>query len=240
MQPGFYYRSCIMMKRHKWFSILFAVIFILQLTFGSNGYPYLAYFIKPCIVLSLLIMLYVTTKLKGRFHKRIFTGLFFALIGDIFLMYAGQNQSYFLYGLIAFLLCHLFYTSAFYLDFKSAPELDKKGARIAILLCAIIAISFYFVLRPHLGVMKLPVMIYILVISMMMMMASFRNQRVNTNSFKLILFGAMFFLLSDSILSYNKFVRPIDHAGIWIMATYMIAQYLITLGAAERKLIHNS
>jgi uncharacterized membrane protein YhhN len=32
--------------------------------------------------------------------------------------------------------------------------------------------------------MKLPVMIYILFISMMMMMASFRNQRVNQESFK--------------------------------------------------------
>ncbi len=227
------------MKKHKWFSIIFALIFILQLMFGHNGYGNIAYFIKPSIVLSLLIMLFLSTKLKGRFHKRVFTGLVFALAGDILLMYTGQNESYFTYGLCAFLLCHIFYTSAFYLDFKSAPELDKKGARIAILLCAILAIGFYFFLRPHLGVMKLPVMIYVLAISMMMMMASFRNQRVNTSSFNLILFGAMLFLLSDSILAYNKFVQPVAYADIWIMATYMIAQYLITIGAVERKLIHN-
>ena len=226
------------MKRHKWFSILFALIFILQLTFGNNCY--FAYFIKPCIVLSLLIVLFLKTKLKGRFHKRVFTGLIFALTGDMLLMYANLNESYFLYGLVAFLICHICYTSAFYLDFKSAPELDKKGARIAILLCAVIAIGYYFFLRSHLGIMKLPVMIYILVISMMMMMASFRNQRVNPESFKLVLYGAMFFLLSDSILAYNKFVQPIGHAGNWIMATYMIAQYLITIGTIERKLIHNN
>jgi uncharacterized membrane protein YhhN len=228
------------MKRHKWFSILFALIFILQLTLGHSELGYTAYFIKPCIVLFLLVVLFLNTRLKGRFHKRVFTGLIFALAGDILLMFAPLNDSYFLYGLVAFLLCHIYYTSAFYLDFKSAPELDKKGARIAILLCAITAIGYYFFLRSHLGMMKLPVMIYILFISMMMMMASFRNQRVNQESFKLILFGAMFFLLSDSILAYNKFIQPIDHAASWVMATYMIAQYLITIGAIERKLIHNS
>lgn len=229
-----------MMKKYKWFSILFALIFILQLVFGHESSGSFAYFIKPCIVISLLIMLFLSTKLKGRFHKRVFTGLVFAWIGDVLLMYVAEGNSFFIYGLFAFLLCHIFYTSAFYLDFKSAQELDKKGARIAILCCAILAISFYFILRPHLGIMKLPVMIYILFISMMMMMACFRNQRVNTSSFKLILFGAMFFLLSDSILAYNKFVQTIDNAGIWIMATYMIAQYLITIGAIERKLIHTN
>lgn len=225
------------MKRHKWFSLVFALIFMLQLTLDHTS---LAFYIKPCIVISLLIILLFNTRLKGRFHKRMFTGLIFALTGDVLLLYVPQNESYFLYGLGAFLLCHLFYTRAFYLDFKSAPELDKKGARIAILLCAILAICYYFFLRSHLGIMKLPVMIYMLVISMMMMMAAFRNQRVNKGSFQLILFGAMFFMLSDSILAYHKFVQPIAHGGSWIMATYMIAQYLITMGAIERRLIHNT
>ncbi len=80
-------------------------------------------------------------------------------------------------------------------------------------------------------------MAYIFVISFMMMMASFRNLRVNVISFRLILFGAMFFLISDSLLAYNKFVQPFNYANLLIMATYMIAQYLITIGAVERKLI---
>ncbi|WP_316811866.1 lysoplasmalogenase [Pedobacter heparinus] len=228
-----------MLKKHPWFQFLFPLIFILQLCAGWIGSTELSIFTKPLIVISLLVMLAVSTRLKGRFHKRIFTALMFALAGDLLLMYAGLDETYFIWGLAAFLCCHLCYTRAFYLDFKSAPELDKKGARIAIACCAVLAIFFYFFLRPHLGIMKLPVMIYILVISMMMMMASFRNQRVNTSSFKLILFGALFFLLSDGILAYNKFVNPIPYPGTWIMATYMIAQYLITMGAIERKLLHN-
>lgn len=228
------------MKRYRKFSILFALIFIVQLLVSYTENSYLAAFIRPFIIFSLLILFYVSTRLKGRFHKRIFTGLILALAGAVLLVYATRDESYLLYALTAILLCSIFYTRAFYLDFQSAPELDKKGARIAISLCAILAVAFYFFLRPHLGIMKLPVMICMLISSMMIMMASFRNQRVNTTSFKLILFGTIFFFLSGSILALNKFVQQIDHASTWIMASYTIAQYLITIGAAERKLIHNS
>ncbi len=226
-----------MLKKYPKFNLLFALIFILHLIAISGGSAILQYITKPLIVVSLMVMLTISTSLKGRFHKRLFTGLFFALAGDVLLMFSSGNQAFFIYGLIAFLIGHIFYISAFYLDFSSAPELDKKGARIAIIACAVIGMGFYIYIRQSLGILKLPVMAYIFVISFMMMMASFRNLRVNVISFRLILFGAMFFLISDSLLAYNKFVQPFNYANLLIMATYMIAQYLITIGAVERKLI---
>lgn len=230
-----------MLKKHSKFNALFAVIFLLQLLAEfDHQLIRLKYTTKPLIVLSLLLMLYVGTKLKGRFHKRIFAGLIFALAGDMLLMQAGQDQAYFMYGLVAFLICHICYISAFYLDFRSAPELDKKGARIAIFLCAAFSIGFYFYIRPHLGTMKLPVLAYTFVISLMMMMAAFRNLRVNRSSFLLILCGAICFLVSDSLLAFNKFVSQFDYAGVFIMATYMAAQYLITMGAVDRKLLNKN
>jgi uncharacterized membrane protein YhhN len=227
-----------MLKKHLKFNTLFAVIFILQLLAEYNHELIrLKQTTKPLIVLSLMLMLIVGTRLRGRFHKRIFAGLVFALLGDILLM-LGNDPAYFMYGLGAFLICHIFYISAFYLDFRSAPELDKKGARIATLLCAVFSISFYFYIRPQLGPMRLPVLAYTFVISLMMMMAAFRNMRVNRSSFLLILFGAICFLASDSLLALNKFVLQFDHAGVLIMATYMAAQYLITMGAVDRKLVN--
>ncbi|MCX2453869.1 lysoplasmalogenase [Pedobacter sp. PLR] len=228
-----------MLKKYLKFNLLFALIFILQIVAEFQQFTTLRYFIKPCIVISLMVMFYVSTNLTGRFHKRLFAGLFFALLGDVFLMFVWQNPGFFMYGLVAFLIGHILYISAFYLDFRSAQELDKKGARLAIILCATFSIGFYFYLRPHLGDMKLPVMVYTFVISLMMMMAAFRNQRVNVLSFNLILFGALFFLASDATLAYNKFVKGFDFAGVLIMATYMIAQYLITIGGIERKLLKN-
>lgn len=226
-----------MLKKYLKFNLIFALIFIFQLVAEYYQLERLRYITKPLIVISLLIMFVMCTKLKGRFHKRLFTGLIFGLAGDVLLMYVWVNESYFIYGLIAFLLCHIFYIRAFYLDFQSAPELDKKGARIAIAICMVFAIGYYVYIRQDLGAMKLPVMAYTFVISLMMMMAAFRNMRVNKISFNLILFGAMFFLISDSILAYNKFVKSFDLAGLLIMGTYMIAQYLITIGGIERHLI---
>ncbi|WP_316821873.1 lysoplasmalogenase [Pedobacter gandavensis] len=226
-----------MLKKYLKFNLLFALIFVLQLVAEFQQNATLTYFIKPCIVISLMLMLYRSTKLNGRFHKRLFTGLFFCLLGDVLLMLVWQNPGYFMYGLVSFLLGHIFYIRAFYLDFRSAQELDKKGARLAIVLCAAFGIAFYFYLRPHLNDMKLPVMIYTFVICLMMMMATFRNQRVNALSFNLIFLGAFFFLASDATLAYNKFVKGFDFAGVLIMATYMIAQYLITMGGVERKLL---
>jgi len=226
-----------MLRKYLKFNLLFAIIFALQLAAEYYNLQVLRYITKPLIVISLLIMFAVSTKLKGRFHKRLFTGLIFGLAGDVLLMLVWKNETFFIYGLVAFLLCHIFYIRAFYLDFSSAPELDKKGARIAIVLCFIFSVSFYIYIRHGLGAMKLPVMIYTFVISLMMMMAVFRNMRVNKTSFNLILFGAIFFLMSDSILAYNKFVKAFDLAGLLIMATYMVAQYLITIGGIERQLI---
>jgi uncharacterized membrane protein YhhN len=229
-----------MLKKHLKFNTLFALIFLLQLLAEFNQLERLRSTTKPMIVLALMLMLAVGTKLKGRFHKRIFAGLIFALSGDILLLSAAQNPAFLMYGLFAFLICHICYISAFYLDFRSAPELDKKGARIAILLGAAFGIGFYFYIRPHLGAMRLPVLAYTFVISLMTMMAVFRNQRVNRSSFLLILVGALCLLVSDSLMALNKFVHPYEHAGLFIMATYMIAQYLITMGAVDRKLINKA
>ncbi len=229
-----------MLKKHTKFNLLFAIIFFLQLLAEYHQLVRLRAVTKPMIVLSLMLLLCVVTKLKGRFHKRLFAGLVFALSGDVLLMQASVAPVYFTYGLAAFLVCHLCYISAFYLDFRSAPELDKKGARLAIALCAVFSIGFYFYIRPHLGSMRLQVLAYTIVISLMLMMAAFRNMRVNRSSFLLIMTGAILFYLSDSLLAFNKFVLSFNHAGVLIMATYMAAQYLIVMGAADRKLIHKN
>ena len=45
--------------------------------------------------------------------------------------------------------------------------------------------------------------------------------------------GAALFLLSDMILSWNKFVSPVPYSNILIMTTYYSGQLLIWLTAAR-------
>ena len=47
-------------------------------------------------------------------------------------------------------------------------------------------------------------------------------------------------MLSDALMAYQKFVIGFAGSNVAIMATYMTAQYLITLGAVERQLINKT
>jgi len=233
--PGSYL-NC-MNKRHTLFSFAYALVFILVLLAQLRQWSLLNEIATPFITIILLLFLSTVTRLKGRFHQRLFTGLVFALTGNTLILMQNHHPSYFLHGLIAFLICTLFYISAFYLDFRSAQELDKKGARIAIFSTALLCIAFYLFLRPYLGALRLPVIIYVLLMGMMMMMAAFRNQRVNSISFRLVLAGAFFFVVSGGLLACKHFVSPFNYADVSILSTYMIAQYLIILGGVKRELL---
>ena len=45
----------------------------------------------------------------------------------------------------------------------------------------------------------------------------------------LFILGAILFVISDTILAWNKFTSPVVHAGLCIMTTYYAAQLLISL-----------
>jgi len=221
----------------KLFSFIFFLVFVIQLYAEYANNIELRNFSKPLIVVVLLVWLYLSTNLKGRFHKRIFIGLIFAWAGDILLMFQSGKPSFFIYGLIAFVICHIFYIRAFTLDHRSNPNHKTPYFLWAVGAFAIFCSGLFFYLQPKLGAMQFPVLMYAIIITVMAIMAVNRYGKVNIFSFKLILYGALFFLLSDSVLAVNKFAQPIPQSGALIMATYMIAQYLIIYGTISRQLV---
>ncbi|MES2418815.1 MAG: lysoplasmalogenase [Bacteroidota bacterium] len=231
-----------MLKKYLLFNLIFALIFLAQLITASDtltallSIGKLSYLTKPLITITLLSLLVYHTGLRGRFSKRIAGGLVFGLMGDVCLMFQDQDPLFFIYGLISFLIGHIFYITAFYLDYISNPKLGKNYTRWAIGIFGLFCLTFYLVLRPHLGEMQIPVLVYALVISLMAIMAVNRYGRINSLSFKLVFIGAILFLISDSLLAFDKFVIHFSYAGVLIMSTYMLAQYLITVGNIERKL----
>jgi uncharacterized membrane protein YhhN len=42
--------------------------------------------------------------------------------------------------------------------------------------------------------------------------------------------GGMLFFSSDFILAFNRFVRPVRLAHLWIMTTYHLAQLILAIG----------
>ena len=93
--------------------------------------------------------------------------------------------------------------------------------------------SMLSLLLPTLEDLKVPVCIYALTISLMLIMALKGAFNWETNAKYLVLIGAAFFVTSDSILAINKFQAPIPLASFWIMLTYLIAQFSITSGILE-------
>lgn len=219
-------------------SLLFIFLFLFQLFSVYQQSSQLQLISTGLFGITLLTAFIRNTRLKGRFHKRLFAGIFFSIAGNYFLLAEGANIDLLTCGLIALLLCHICYTSAFYLDFRSAPELDKKGARMAIGIVFLFCIGFYFYFRPHLGAARVPFLAYAITISFMMMMAAFRHLRVNGSSFKLILMGGILLLLSDVLATSYIFLGRSNQIMLLSIATFMAAQYLITIGGIERQLLH--
>jgi uncharacterized membrane protein YhhN len=56
------------------------------------------------------------------------------------------------------------------------------------------------------------------------------ERQTNSKSYLFVLIGAMTFIASDSLIAINKFAFKIPLSDVWIMATYIIAQYLIVEG----------
>ena len=146
-----------MFKKYKAFSLLFLIVIILQLIATFYALSTLNLAIESGTLLFLMVFFAVKTGLKGRFHKRLFTGLIFLWLSNLLLLLHHVPS---VYGWACYLFAHLFYIRAFYLDFRSAQELDKKNARMAIAICSISAMGFYIFLRPYLGEMRIPVMLF--------------------------------------------------------------------------------
>jgi uncharacterized membrane protein YhhN len=103
------------------------------------------------------------------------------------------------------------------------------------MLLAIIAyvIELMYILWPYLGEMKVPVLIYGSVIGVMLACALWQIGKLDKKAAILFAAGAAFFVLSDSLLAINKFRSSFNYAGIAIMLTYCLAQYLLTRGSAR-------
>lgn len=214
------------MKQYK-LHIAFLFLALLHLYAVYANLPNLRFFSKPLICISLIFILYKETGLKKNIEKLVAVGLFFGCLGDIFLM---LNENMFVAGLASFLIGHILYVIAFSKQ-TSAKALSKHKSYILIAgILASFCYYLYSILQPSLGPLKIPVILYIIVIAAMTFFAYTRRYQTNTLSFIICLIGALLFIFSDSILALNKFVAYLANSGLYIMSSYILAQYFITLG----------
>ena len=219
-------------KGFKIFTAVFSLILIGELITGQyNDYSYLHCYFKPAIVLSLMVYFWRhSATLDGKFRVLIMLALLLSVFGDTLLMFVNKFSNFFLYGLISFLIAHVFYVLAF------NSQRNKKINPVGFILLLLIYTSGLFnVLKEGLETMLIPVILYMLVILSMAIMAYLRKGIVNRASYTMVLIGAILFLVSDSILALDKFYEPQIYANITIMLTYAFAQFFIVIGILKHQ-----
>lgn len=215
------------------FRFVFALAALLTLVAEEWQLSQLYYVSKPLIMISLMGYYFSATK-AGERSIGLMAAMIFSWAGDVSLMFEGEY--YFMLGLGAFLVSHLFYIGAYRQHKTETGEgfygVQKVRYAFPIVLAGTGLITILF---PVLGGLKLPVSAYALVLVIMVLAALFRFGFTGSTSFWFVFVGAVFFLISDSSLAINKFLNPIPHSGLLVMTTYMSAQLLIVEGLLKHK-----
>jgi uncharacterized membrane protein YhhN len=147
-------------------------------------------------------------------------GLLFSLFGDMFLIYPEQH---FKKGLIAFLIGHICYITAF--TVSSSVHFTSW----IFFPIAIVGVLYLRNILPYSGKMNIPITIYIIIIVIMGWMAMERLNYIPTSGTILAAIGAVLFMISDAVLALNKFRKPFISAELIILTNYFTAQWLFAV-----------
>lgn len=157
---------------------------------------------------------------KMKYKLFIILGLFFSIIGDAFLLIEGEK--WFLFGLLAFLTGHLAYIAAFTTRWSRSSENGTLIILMTIYALLIVLNLYRGMAANESTYFFIPVMFYVVVIAFMSWSAFLsRNKHA--------IIGSLFFIISDSVLAWDRFVEPILISGYVIMFTYYTAQVFIAL-----------
>lgn len=159
-------------------------------------------------------------------HLLLGGALAFSTLGDICLDLPGL----FVQGLGAFLIAHLIYVVLFVRNWQRPVRLStNQQISLAALLFFSLAQTMW--LWPDLGQLAVPVACYIGAITLMVASAIIGRFRQSW-----IVWGALLFLISDSLIGINKFKTPVPLRDYLVWATYYLGQCGIALGFLREQL----
>ncbi|KAB2844175.1 MAG: lysoplasmalogenase [Burkholderiales bacterium] len=171
-----------------------------------------SFVIKVIPALSLAL---AATRWPGLARRARITLLAAALLcgaGDVILDL--DRGRYFVPGLVAFLLAHLSFIAHFW-PRRVAASPRRWGVLAVLIFCA----GMTALLWPHLGALRLPVLAYIAVITLMV------SAVIMSDAHPLAVAGSVAFMLSDALLAWAKFVSP----G-WPPQPFNVSVYFLGLG----------
>ncbi len=204
--------------------LAFAALAIVGAWVGGDAI-WLHYLGKPLATLSILwLAASATPTIDMRYRRAVLAGLVLSLAGDVFLMLPGDR---FVSGLVSFLLAHVCYCVAF------VPGSTMKARGVAFLALAAVAGANLVGLLPRIGPeLKIPVLVYVAVLASMAAFALARAWtaacvRETPRSVRFAAIGAVAFVLSDSLLAWERFAGNVPAPALTVLASYWLAQWAI-------------
>lgn len=183
-----------------------------------RGQKWLAYAFRPFTIV-LMIGFLLETRPASFYRQAMLAALVFSLLGDTMMMLKKKK---FAAGMFFFLLTQIALASAFFSrltpGFLLWPIFPLLG----------LAASVLWLTWKNLGRYRIPVLVYLLAILTMSRLALEMPHQLPGLKPWLAAAGAVFFLLSDSILAVNRFFRPFKAAQALILSTFYSALILIT------------
>lgn len=202
-------------------SLLAAASALLAVRAEYKGPRRRVYLFKPLtVVLIILVALRADSPAPAAYKSLIVVGLLFSLAGDVFLMLPRDR---FVQGLASFLVAHVCYAAAFTADGGRAVSVWAGAALLAY------GALMLGLLWPRLGRLRGPVAAYVLVILLMAWQAANRYLNAGPAGSGLAAAGAWLFVVSDSLLAWNRFRGGFRAAQGSVLGTYFAAQWLIAL-----------
>ena len=175
---------------------------------------------KPVPVLALAVL--VLSGRRDGYAAAVAIGLTLSALGDLLLEVPGH----FVAGLATFLCAHVAYTAAF--------VRDERRLRIGRALpFALWLLGAFVWIRPGLGEMTVPVVVYMLAIGTMMWRAAARMGGAASDDAgaRAALVGAILFGLSDTLIAIDRFRAPLPGAPYAIILLYWAGQAGIAASA---------
>ena len=155
---------------------------------------------------------------SARYRHFVLAGIACSLAGDVLLMLPGDL---FVPGLVAFLLGHACFIAALLGDSRFAVPAWPLLACLAYGIANLAAL-WGAIAAP----LRVPVIVYVAVLCSMAGQALARALRGEAPA-RLAACGALLFMLSDSVLAWDRFRGPLPLASLWVLATYYLALWWI-------------
>ena len=190
--------------------------------------PLLHWIAKPLATLLIVAMVWSLSTSEPLYRRWVVIGLLWSTLGDVLLMLPGD---YFLYGLLSFLVAHI----AYLLAFNKRERLLARLAPFAIY--AVIAVGVLAYLWQGIPApMRVPVLVYVAALGAMAAQAAaiWRIRRDRASALAAV--GGALFMLSDSLIAFNRFGEPFEASRWMVLTSYWMAQWLIARSVAEREL----